>query len=292
MVAPIFVGRSPLVWPLSFEGSGWSNSREPCCVNYNAEDFSFHIQDQGLLREELKESGTRLFRWRSYFPVALLVAVLLLDYVAHPRRSGLSQNLVWDFVCLGISLLGLGVRAVTIGCVPHGTSVRSTKAQQAETLNSSGMYSVVRHPLYLGNFLVWIGLSLILADWVVTLIVILAFWLTHERIMMSEEAFLEQKFGPQFGEWARATPAFVPRWGQWRKPSLSFSLRNVLKREYSGFFAIVCGFVVLRTWAIYLATGQWTFDRVSQVIFAVGVVVYLALMFLKKSTRLLDVEGR
>jgi protein-S-isoprenylcysteine O-methyltransferase Ste14 len=245
-----------------------------------------------LLREELKESGTRLFRWRSYFPVVLLLAVLLLDYIAAPRRSSLSQNLGWDFVCLGIALVGLGIRAATIGCVPQGTSVRSTKAQQAETLNSSGMYSVVRHPLYLGNFLVWIGLSLILADWVVTLIVILAFWLTHERIMMSEEGFLEQKFGPQFCEWATATPAFVPRFGQWRPPNLSFSLRNVLKREYSGFFAIVCGFVALRTWAIYLATGEWQFDRVSQVIFGVGVIVYLALMILKKSTSVLNVEGR
>ncbi len=245
-----------------------------------------------MLREELKESGTRLFRWRSYFPVLLLVLVLVLDYLVQPRRSRLSQNLAWDFICLGVSLLGLLVRAVTIGCVPYGTSVRSTKAQQAETLNSSGMYSIVRHPLYLGNFLVWIGLSLILADWAVTLIVILAFWLTHERIMMSEEAFLEQKFGPQFADWSRTTPPFFPRFSHWRSPTLSFSFRNVLKREYSGFFAIVCGFVALRTWAIYLGSGRWTFDRVSQVILAIGVVVYLGLMFLKKSTSLLNVEGR
>ena len=245
-----------------------------------------------MLREELKESGTRLFRWRSYFPVVLLAAVLLLDYLAAPRRSTLSQSLVWDFICLGIAFLGLGVRAATIGRVPRGTSVRSTKAVQAESLNCSGMYSVVRHPLYLGNFLVWIGLSLILADWVVTLIVILAFWLTHERIMMSEEGFLEQKFGAQFCEWAKATPAFVPRFEQWRRPNLSFSFRNVLKREYSGFFAIVCGFVGLRMWAIYLASGEWQLDRVSQVVFGIGVVVYLGLMILKKSTSVLDVEGR
>lgn len=245
-----------------------------------------------MLREELKESGIRLFRWRSYFPVVLLIAVLALDYLARPERSAISQSLTWDFICLGISFAGLGIRALTIGCVPQGTSVRSTKAQQAESLNSSGMYSIVRHPLYLGNFLVWIGLSLILADWVVTLIVILAFWLTHERIMMSEEAFLEQKFGPQFCEWAKTTPAFLPRFGQWRPASLPFSFRNVLKREYSGFFAIICGFVVLRTWAIYLGTGQWRFDRVSQVILAIGVVVYFSLMILKKNTALLAVEGR
>ena len=245
-----------------------------------------------MLREELQESGARLFRWRSYFPVVLFVAVLLLDYLAEPRRSGLSRTLAWDFVCLGIAFAGLIVRAVTIGCVPQGTSVRSTKAQQAETLNSSGMYSVVRHPLYLGNFLVWIGLSLILADWVVTLIIILAFWLTHERIMMSEEGFLEQKFGPQFCDWARTTPPFIPRLGQWRSPDLSFSFRNVLKREYSGFFAIICGFVALRSWAIYLGTREWQFDRVSQVVLGGGALIYLVLMVLKKSTAVLNVEGR
>ncbi|MGB8874133.1 MAG: hypothetical protein WCC75_12145, partial [Desulfobaccales bacterium] len=45
------------------------------------------------------------------------------------------------------------------GLPPRGTSGRNTQGQVAETLNTTGIYSLVRNPLYLGNFLIWLGLS-------------------------------------------------------------------------------------------------------------------------------------
>lgn len=48
----------------------------------------------------------------------------------------------------------------TIGQVPKGTSGRNTSQQVADTLSTDGVYSVVRHPLYLGNFLMCMGVSM------------------------------------------------------------------------------------------------------------------------------------
>jgi len=101
----------------------------------------------------------------------------------------------WELFCLGVSLLGLYIRVMTIGYRPHGTSGRNTHGQVAETLNTEGMYSITRHPLYLGNYFNWLGLALFTHDWWLPVIVSLAFWLYYERIMFAEESFLEEKFG-------------------------------------------------------------------------------------------------
>ena len=46
-----------------------------------------------------------------------------------------------------------------VGFTPRGTSGRNTKeGQVAESLNTLGMYSMCRHPLYLGNLLMWLGI--------------------------------------------------------------------------------------------------------------------------------------
>ena len=63
------------------------------------------------------------------------------------------------------------------------------------TLNTSGLYSVVRHPLYLGNYLMWLGVALFSRTWWAPVIVSLVFWLYYERIMFAEEEFLRRQFG-------------------------------------------------------------------------------------------------
>jgi protein-S-isoprenylcysteine O-methyltransferase Ste14 len=244
------------------------------------------------LKKELKEQGEWLFRWRSYLP--LLLAILFLaafsSYESPFRNPQLDQ--IWELFCLSVSLVGLGIRILTIGYAPFGTSGRNTGGQVAEVLNTTGMYSLVRHPLYLGNFIIWFGISLFFRLWWLSLITTLTFWLYYEKIMYAEEDFLEQKFGDAFREWARQTPAFVPKLRGWRAPSLSFSFRTAIRREYSGFFAIIASFTVLDILSEFYLHGRIVLDPMWLKIFAVGLIIYLTLRYLKKRTRILHVEGR
>ena len=60
--------------------------------------------------------------------------------------------------------------------------------------------------------------------------------------MFAEEQFLRGKFGQAYLDWAAGVPAFWPALGRWKSPEVGFSLRNVLKREYNGFFAMFLSF--------------------------------------------------
>lgn len=244
------------------------------------------------LREEFESIGNWLFRWRSYLP--LLVIGIFLLAMREYEYPGHSEKLdeLWEIFCLVVSFLGLGIRIFTIGYTPKGTSGRNTKKQAANVLNKTGIYSVVRNPLYLGNFFMGLGLALFAYLWWLTLIYILIFWLYYERIIFAEEAYLRKKFGDEYLNWADVTPVFIPKFSNYKRPNLPFSLRHVLRREYSGFFAVIVVLFMLEVAGDLFAENKFEVDLMWVIILGVGFIVWMTLRTLKKKTTLLNVDGR
>lgn len=246
------------------------------------------------LREELEKQGSWFFRWRSYLPL-LIIPILLIAL----RNSeylelvfGDTADNLYEGLCIVISFLGLTIRCIIIGYVPEGTSGRNTKGQEAKALNITGMYSILRHPLYFGNFIIFLGITLFVQVWWFILIAILAFFVYYERIIFAEEEFLRKQFGNLYLKYADKTPVFWPNFENWQQPSLPFSFRNVLRREHSGFFAIIASFTFLEIIGDLFVEGRLELNLGWIISFSVGLLIYLALVTLKKKTRLLHGEGR
>jgi len=201
-------------------------------------------------------------------------------------------NEAWQIFCLAISLAGLVVRVITVGRAPLGTSGRNTREQVARALNTTGIYSIVRHPLYLGNYLILIGMALWPRVWWLPVFTSCLFALYYERIMLAEEAFLRQQFGDVFETWAAATPAFIPRLRGWKPSPVSFCWRTVLQREYNAFILIIGVFFVFDLVGDCFAERRWRMGYGWFALFLACFAVFATLRTLKKRTRLLHVEGR
>ena len=200
------------------------------------------------LRDAFKRQGDMLFRYRGWTFLAALALFLLAlrdsDWIE--ARFGDAADDVYDFACLGVSLAGLAVRVLVAGTVPGRTSGRNTrKGQVATALNSTGAYSVVRHPLYFANFVIALGLALVPGSPWFAVTLVLGFALVFERIMLAEEEFLRSRFGVEFEEWAERTPAFIPDFSLWRPPALPYSARTALKREYLTTLEVLCAFALV-----------------------------------------------
>ena len=126
------------------------------------------------MREELEAAGNWLFRRRGHLP--LLLFPVLLIAAGNPGRTTLGVG--WEPLCVALALGGLAWRAVTVGYVPKDTSQRNSARPQAEALNTTGLYSVVRHPLYFGNYLMWFGVALFSRAWWAPVIVYGRDWST------------------------------------------------------------------------------------------------------------------
>ena len=93
-------------------------------------------------------------------------------------------------------------------------------------------------------------------------------------------------------EWTAGTPAIIPCFRNWRPPSLPFSWKSALRREYSSWFATITSFTVLAILRDSLQNGRLMLDQNWLVIFGVTLAVYLAIRTLKKKTQILSTVDR
>ncbi len=243
------------------------------------------------LRKEFDDSGNWLFRFRSYVPLVLLIPFLVKMASYHYPWGSNGLHVVMHIISIAIVFLGLAIRALVAGYVPDGTSGRNTKQQIANSINTTGLYSVVRHPLYVGNFLMWGGIVVFCLDVWLTLVFCLGFWLYYERIMFAEESYLRQKFGEQFELWAARTPAFIPRLSNWVSPARMFSWKRVLRQEYTTFFLAVFALFGEEILEHLAVDHRLIFEPEWLVFLSVGTIVYLVLRHLKKHTNLLSTSS-
>lgn len=251
------------------------------------------------LDRQLEREGAALFRWRSYVPLALVPLALIAAAQSgyFEQRFGHALTQAWMMFCLVLCFLGLALRALTVGFVAGASSGRNTREQRADALNTTGAYSVLRNPLYLGNYLTLLGFALATKVWWFAVVASLGFALYYERIIWAEECFLRRKFGDAFTQWAERTPAFLPDLRLWRRPELPFSFRAVLRREYSGFYLIVVVMTLIELSGAVLGRGMtfaawWARDYPWALGLAAATVIFLVLRALKRHTSLLRVAGR
>ncbi|MBT5148442.1 MAG: DUF1295 domain-containing protein [Flavobacteriales bacterium] len=243
------------------------------------------------LIEDMERTGGWLFRWRSFLPVFLVPIALYVAFIDDGTPAYNDPS--WISICLVVGFLGQLIRAFTIAYVPKGTSGRNTsEGQVALTLNSSGMYGYIRHPLYTGNFFMWLGIVMLTGNLIFVISVSIAFWVYYVLIAMAEEKYLKGKFGQEYYTWADGIPAFFPRTLKWRSPGVFFSMRNVLKREYNGAYAMALSFVAVDAAHTYREELVLGLSTVMQWLLVFSTVAFLLLRFIKKRTKLLDVEGR
>ncbi len=242
------------------------------------------------LIEEFDKSGNTLFRYRSYIPIAMYVLAVLVLWL-DPQNFINPENLAASYVCFGLSVVGMIIRFIVIGFVPKATSGRNTTEQVAETVNTKGIYSLVRHPLYLGNYFMWLGIFVYVGNVWFIVVSSLLYWVYYERIMFAEEFFMRGKFGEQYTNWAAKVPAFWPKLTGWIDPEMDFSFKNILKREYSGFLATVISFLFINVLKHHFQNNTWEYSQEWLIATGVAIVLTVVLKTMKK-TGLLEVKGR
>ncbi len=233
-----------------------------------------------MLINELEANGQTLFKYRGQLPVVLLIAGLAIYYFSNNEIG----TPYWTYLALVLALLGQFVRIYAIGHTPRNTSGRNTKQQVADSVNTKGLYSIVRHPLYVGNFFMWLGCALLSQNIPYIILFVLIFWLFYERVMIAEEQFLFKKFGEQYSKWALKVPPFVPKFSSWQKDEVAFSWKIILKREDTPVFNLFLVFFLFELVRIYKMDESLQWSNGWLILFIFGAVQMAVLRFLRKSS--------
>jgi len=99
-------------------------------------------------------------------------------------------------------------------------------------LASTGAYSLVRHPLYLGNFLILVGFAIASGNWIVIAVVAFFFLFYYPAAIRYEDYKLEGIFGDEWRAWSKNIPGMFPTRLKWQSnQDASWDLRQSMIRN-------------------------------------------------------------
>lgn len=185
--------------------------------------------------------GNFLFTYRNWlFPLA--IALVLLDQPSAMANEGLAVT-----IGFALALLGQSLRAITIGLAYIKRGGKNKKVY-AKTLVQEGVFAHCRNPLYLGNFLMLLGLGFIANSWWFLIVGMPFFLFAYAAIVLAEENFLRNKFGAEFDDYCRRVPRIIPNLAgfgsTWRE--MEFHWRRLIVKEHNSTFGwLVIAIVVL-----------------------------------------------
>jgi protein-S-isoprenylcysteine O-methyltransferase Ste14 len=139
-------------------------------------------------------------------------------------------------------------------CIALGQFVRlwgTGHLHKNKVLATGGPYSFVRHPLYVGTFLIIVGLALLSGSWVVFGILlpvgVLVFLFYYApRKERRESLRLHKAFGEKFDNYHAAVPGFIPRLTPYQDREGRFAFDGIIEnREYLITIALVFGVTVI-----------------------------------------------
>jgi len=236
--------------------------------------------------------GDFLFKYRGQIPILLFLLVIPFiwktDYSSFSNKTIVTNNII----SIIISFFGLLIRFYTVGKTPGGTSGRNRSKQIAKKINTKGIYSITRNPLYFGNYLIWLGISIFSLNTYFTILLSVFFFFYYGKIIKTEEKFLFKKFGNSFIEWKERTPRFFPSFKEYKSDKYSLSIKTILKREYSSLLATIFSFFYISTLINLKLNSNNLIDRKWLAILVITITVTIILRTIKRNTNLLNQKGR
>ena len=156
------------------------------------------------------------------------IGALSLFFLARPTPSSIG----WG---LPIVALGEAVRVWSSGHIGKD-----------EWLTVDGPYSLSRNPLYLGNFFLGLGVSVMGRSPLMFLLFLAGFYFIYKPTIASEEKRLAQKFGADYAAYCARVPRFFPSLRRWAPVAGRFEWKRVLgHREYQTWLGILSVLILL-----------------------------------------------
>jgi protein-S-isoprenylcysteine O-methyltransferase Ste14 len=158
-----------------------------------------------------------------------------------------TQNAEPTPLWLSGAALVLAGEAVRLWAVHHIGVISRTRSDRLGPLISTGPFSLVRNPLYLGNLALWAGFAVSARLlWMVPLILVVL-GLEYHAIVRWEEHLLTARLGDSYREYAARVPRWLPKFAPIKQASspATYSWRETFFSERGTLVAIAAGYLLL-----------------------------------------------
>ncbi len=149
---------------------------------------------------------------RKYYFFLLVIEVLVVCLVIYQLFiNSIRWNLISFLKVPGIIIFITGVLISVIARLALGSLNWQTgrSLSKPKFLVKTGIYSWIRHPIYLGTWLMGIGFEIVLSSWLILAVIFLGFpfiWYCSYK----EEKYLLKWFGEKYQTYKENTNWFIP----------------------------------------------------------------------------------
>jgi protein-S-isoprenylcysteine O-methyltransferase Ste14 len=170
--------------------------------------FEFYMSRRERGNRKISGKGDKGSIWLLTFAIG---TGYWLSFLIASTRTGRIYH--WD-TCFAIGSLlvitGLIIRIKSILTLKHQFTYTVTRIEDHELIRS-GLYKDIRHPGYLGQLIIFLGISLSLSNWLSVLFMIIPVLAGYIYRINVEEKFMVDQMGQKYNDYKKTTKKLIPK---------------------------------------------------------------------------------
>lgn len=147
--------------------------------------------------------------------------------------------------------LAVGAAVAYVGVLIRAWA--SGHIRKAKKLAVSGPYAYTRNPLYVGSFIMGVGITIAAGVWWLAILFAVLFLGIYLPVMRVEIGDMRRIFGVEFDDYENNVPLFVPRLTKWKDSGERFDFQLYLQyREYRAAIGVAVVIALLAAKSYFL----------------------------------------
>jgi protein-S-isoprenylcysteine O-methyltransferase Ste14 len=158
-------------------------------------------------KREISESGDKGSIWLLTISISI---GYWLSFIIAATKIGRIYH--WNtFFVIGsiLAVTGLIIRVTSILKLKQQFTYTVTKIENHELIET-GLYKIIRHPGYLGQLIIFLGISTCLSNWISILLMIIPVLLGYLNRINVEEKFMVKHMGQKYIDYQKRTKRLIP----------------------------------------------------------------------------------
>ena len=169
--------------------------------------FEIYMSVRQRRKRTVIKSGDRLSIWI----LGLFIAIgYSLSFSIATTKIGRIYH--WDtFFTIGVilTIIGLIIRINSILTLKQHFTFTVTEIESHELIER-GLYKYIRHPGYLGQLVIFLGISTSLSNWLSVLLMIFSVLIGYTYRISIEERFMKKQMGQKYIDYQKRTKRLIP----------------------------------------------------------------------------------
>ena len=170
--------------------------------------FEYYLSFRQRQKIKIVHKGDKGSLWALF--ISITIGYLLSFSIATTKIGRIYH---WNILfALGflIIIVGLVIRVISIRTLKQYFTYSVTKAENHEIIEK-GFYKFIRHPGYLGQLLIFTGISISLSNWLSVILMFLSTLIGYMNRIRVEEKFMIEQMGDKYSDYQKRTKKLIPK---------------------------------------------------------------------------------